>query len=90
MATTAAGRSGPLNRPAVYRIRVAGRMDDDWSDRLEGMVIRITEDKDGRATTELTGQLADQAALMGVLQQLENFRIPVLSVECVDAEAECG
>ena len=35
--------------------------------------------------TELCGRLPDQSALMGVLEQLHDCAISVISVECVDA-----
>lgn len=35
--------------------------------------------------TELTGPLPDQAALMGVLNQLYRNLVPLLSVECLSA-----
>lgn len=62
-------RRSLLIRPAVYRIRICGRLDPAWSERLGGMTVSIIE-KQGCCTTELTGQLPDQAALMGVLNQL--------------------
>jgi hypothetical protein len=51
-----------LMRPAVYRIRVDGRLDPRWSARPGGLVIAIQE-KPGQPTiTEITGSLPDQAA----------------------------
>lgn len=72
--------------PAVYRIRVRGRMDPEWSKYFQGMTVSVFEEKDQKAFTELSGLLADQAALMGVLEQIYNRNIPLLSVECVGAE----
>jgi len=74
-------------QPAVYRIRVPGRMDPKWSGYLQGMTVSVLEEKDQEAFTELSGLLPDQAALMGVLQQLYNRNIPVFSVECISAAA---
>jgi len=68
--------------PAVYRIRVCGRLNPEWSKHLQGMKISIIQ-SDGRPTcTELCGLLPDQAALMGVLQELYEFGIPMCSVKC--------
>ena len=77
-----------MSHPAVYRIRVPGRMDPKWSGYLQGMTVSVFEEKDQEAFTELSGLLLDQAALMGVLQQLYNRNIPVFSVECVSAGIE--
>jgi hypothetical protein len=72
-----------LVRPAVYRIRVHGRLDPRWSARLGGMAIAIREAPGQPTVTELTGSLPDQAALLGVLNQLYLHLVPLLSVECL-------
>ena len=71
--------------PAVYRIRVRGRLGAPWRNRLGGLEIVVRDGiGEGPPTTELSGLLADQAALMGVLTHLYTRGIPLLSVECVD------
>ena len=72
--------------PALYRIRVSGRMGPEWSDRLQGMTVSPVKEEGREARTDLSGRLADQTALMGVLQYLDNCRISVLSVECISEE----
>ena len=72
-----------LVRPAVYRIRVDGRLAPRWSARLGGMTIAIREELGQPTITELTGPLPDQAALLGVLNQLYQHLVPLLSVECL-------
>ena len=69
--------------PAVYRIRITGRMDPKCSDWLQGMTISTVEEEGRTAYSELIGSLPDQAALMGVLQQLNNCSISVISMECL-------
>jgi hypothetical protein len=59
-----------------YRIRVKGLLDQHWSSRLEGMTIMHLENGE----TLLTGPLADQAALYGVLYQLQNLGVPLIAV----------
>jgi hypothetical protein len=72
-----------MNGPAVYRVRVDGRVPLDWSDRLMGMNITTSgEDDDSNST--LVGRLPDQAALSGVLNTLYETQYPVLSVECLE------
>jgi hypothetical protein len=70
--------------PATYRIRLKGCLEDNWSDRLGGMVIKATEGPGGARETTLIGWLADQAALFGVLNTLYGLHLPLLSVEYVD------
>ena len=72
-----------MNGPAVYRVRVAGCIPLEWSDRLMGMNITASGDEnDGQST--LVGRLPDQAALSGVLNLLYERHVPLLSVECLE------
>src|SRR5262249_7216219 len=72
-----------LVRPAMYRIRADGRLDPRWSARLGGMTIVIREEPGQPTTTEITGALPDQAALLSVLNQLYLHLVPLLSAECL-------
>jgi hypothetical protein len=47
------------------------------------MTISTVEEEERTAYSELIGSLPDQAALMGVLQQLNNCSISVISMECL-------
>lgn len=69
--------------PATYRISVVGILEKSFSDRLCGLTIRNTEPDQsvGKPVSTLTGQLADQAALLGVLNALYNMRMPLIAVE---------
>jgi hypothetical protein len=58
----------------VHEIRVEGRLDDRWIDWLEGMA--FTRESDG--TTTLTGPLADQSALHGVLNRIRDLALPIV------------
>jgi len=71
--------------PAVYRIRVRGRVPGSWSGRLEGMTITVYSADTGLCVTSLVGQLSDQADLVGVFNTLYGLHLPVLSVECLNA-----
>jgi hypothetical protein len=73
----------PTGEAATYRIRVRGLLDPAWSGRLGGMTVAVWEGPDGARFAELTGPLADEAALMGVLEHLYNLRMPLLAVERV-------
>jgi hypothetical protein len=73
-----------LESSAVYRICVQGTLDQKCSDYLQGMTISTKHDESGPPVTILTGQLVDQAALLGVLETLYNlYHLPLLLVECV-------
>ena len=73
--------------PAAYRIQCSGRIPASWSDRLEGMTVTVESPGDGTSVTTLVGELGDQASLAGVLNTLYELRLPVLSVECLQAVA---
>jgi len=77
-------RSG-FDSPATYRIGVQGRIPARWCDRMEGMTIAERSPEAGPSVTTLLGELADQAALAGVLNTLYELHLPVLSVERLSA-----
>jgi hypothetical protein len=60
--------------PTVYEIRVKGHLDHRWADWFEGMTITL---KDG--DTLLTGPVADQAALHGLLKRVRDLGVPLIS-----------
>jgi len=73
-----------MDKETTYRISVEGRLGTEWSSRLQGMQL-VSHEAPGRApVTELTGRIADQAALMGVLEQLYSLGVPLLAVECLE------
>ncbi len=63
-----------------YQIKVGGRLDNSRSEWFEGWT--ITPEEDG--TTILTGQVADQAALHGVLIKIHNLNLQIISVNCIE------
>jgi hypothetical protein len=71
---------------AKYRIRVEGRLDSQWAARLSDLTLAVHEGDGPTAVTGLTGWIADQAALMGVLAQLYSLGVTVLSVERLNEE----
>ena len=62
----------------VYQIRIKGHLDDSWSEWFEGL--RMTYEEDG--TTVLTGPVADQPALHGLLVKIRDLGLPLVSVNC--------
>ena len=75
------------SQPATYQIRVPGQLDPSWSDWAGGMTIAVECEGDGPPVTVLTGTVADQAALQGLLRRLYSLGLPLLSVISVDEEA---
>ena len=69
----------PTN-PATYHIIVKGFLAPDWAEYLGGLVIAPGSEA-GKTTTTLSGEMIDQAALMGVLNNLYGLGFSILSVE---------
>ncbi len=65
-----------MDQPCVYEIRVEGQLAQRWSDWFEGLTVRTDPDDE----TTLTGWLADQAALFGVLAKIHNLNLVLISV----------
>jgi hypothetical protein len=70
---TTAGRPQGAGR---YDIRIQGHLAHRWVVRLNGMT--LTHDSDG--TTLLSGEVIDQAALHGLLNQVRDLGLQLLSV----------
>ena len=75
-----------FDQPGVYQIRIRGTLDEGWSDWFEGLDIAAQAGN----VTLLTGKLADQIALHGLLSRLRDLGLPLLSVLRVDTQDGCG
>lgn len=62
--------------PEHYQIRVKGQLERRWEHWFDGLRLSIDHD-----TTMLSGTLADQAALYGVLLKIRDLGLPLLSVQ---------
>ncbi len=69
-------------RPAVYQIRLKGQLGAEWAEWFEGLAVTLEED----GNTLLTGPLADQAALHGLLKKIRDLGMPLISVCPVEPE----
>jgi hypothetical protein len=65
-----------LCKESIYHIRVKGNLDEKWADWFEGFVMASR----GNGETLLTGAVADQAALQGVLARIHSLGLPLLLV----------
>ncbi len=73
-----------LDRPTTYQIKVPGRISDNWSDWFDGMTIDVEGGGDGPTVSTLTGVVADQAALQGLLDRLYSLGLALLAVERIE------
>ncbi|HCB48248.1 MAG: hypothetical protein AMJ56_10860 [Anaerolineae bacterium SG8_19] len=67
----------------IYQIRVQGKLDESWSEWLEGMAIAFEGGNHGSGVTTITGAIIDQAALHGVLNRIRDLNIPLISVQLI-------
>lgn len=67
--------------PAHYRIEVQGVMAEGWKDIFTGMHIATRKEVDQTVITIISGQVADQSELTGVLNSLAEIHLPILLVE---------
>ncbi len=70
----------PDPQPIVYQIRIRGHLGREWTDWFEGLTITPQEDGD----TLLTGPVADQAALYGLLRRVRDLGMALVSVNRVE------
>ena len=71
----------PTSHAQRYIIQIKGHLDARWRNRFEGMTIMLEED----GNTLLTGPVADQAALHGLLKKVRDLGTPLISVAQVQS-----
>jgi hypothetical protein len=69
----------------VYQIRIKGHLDRRWTDWFDGLTITLEDNGD----TLLTGPVADQAALHGLLRKVRDLGMPLLSVIRLEKGDRC-
>jgi hypothetical protein len=75
-------RSDGLDK-AFYEIQVRGRLDERWVEFFDGMSIVSNGD-----VTTISGVVADQAALHGLLERVRDFGLVLLSVNSAEGESK--
>ncbi len=73
-------RSSGRQLPTCYELRVDGHLDAHWSPWFGDLAL-VHED-DG--TTSLTGAVADQAELHGLLMRIRDLGVTLISVAVVE------
>ncbi len=84
-----------LDEPAAYVIKIQGRLSGkgsqdgglaDWF--LDEFRLTYENGEDGATVTALTGTVADQAALHGLLNHIRDLGLTLLFVDCLSARKE--
>ena len=65
--------------PAQYEIRIEGVLDSRWAAWFEGLQVTSSGGE-----TVISGQLADQAALHGLLTRVRDLGLCLISVRRLD------
>jgi hypothetical protein len=63
-------------QPTIYQIRIKGHLGRHWANWFEGLTITAL----ANGETLLTGPIADQAALYGLLRKVRDIGMPLVSV----------
>ena len=82
MSDTTADQSSPDARSEHYAITVKGHLDPCWSEWLEGLTMTYTVSGE----TILSGPIADQAALHGLLMKIRDLNLTLIAVNRVGPE----
>jgi len=69
-----------MNAATSYEVRVDGLLDDHWASWLDDLTLARHDD----GTTTLTGAVADQAQLHGLLARVRDLGVPLLSLRSVE------
>ncbi len=75
-----------MDQPARYQIKLLGRLGAQWAEALDDFTVAVQASEGAPAVTTLLGQVADQAALFGLLSRIRDLGLPLLLVECLPAE----
>ncbi len=88
-------KQAEMNNPAVqyppeyYEIKVQGQLDSLWGQWFEGMELsNVVNGEIGVACTLISGQVADQAELHGLLIKIRDLNLKLLSVRRVSTGRE--
>jgi hypothetical protein len=67
-----------------YEIKVEGQVDPQWSEWLGGLAIY----HDDVGNSLITGEVADQAALHGLLVKIRDLGLPLVSLARIECRKE--
>ncbi len=72
----------PSSNAPYYEIRLKGHLEARWEQWFDGLTITLEEN----GNTLLSGPLADQAALHGILKKVRDLGLTLLSVNSVEPD----
>ena len=75
-----------MSQQEIYEIRIKGQIDKRWAAWFGGLTVTNTEEGE----TVLAGPVIDQTALHGLLAQVRDLNLPLLSVRRIKLESQTG
>ena len=69
------------NQDSYYEIRLKGHLSDRWVNRFDDVSISLEQ----HGVTLLTIHIVDQAALFGLLKQVRDAGLPLISVNPIES-----
>ena len=66
-----------LDQTSIFQIRIKGHLGHQWTDWFDGMAITLEDD----GNTLLTGPVADQATLHGLIKKVRDLGMPLISID---------
>ena len=70
----------------MYQVQVEGRISERWAHWFEELAITVCDEEETPAVTTLVGPVADQAALLGLLQKLYTLGLTLLQVRRIEGD----
>ena len=65
------------DQTSVFQIRIKGHLGHQWTDWFDGMDITLEDD----GNTLLTGPVADQSTLHGLIKKVRDLGMPLVSID---------
>jgi hypothetical protein len=75
-----------MDEPALYRIQVYGCLSEGWISSYWGLTGKVVQHENGMTTTDMIGEVIDQAALVGLINNLYDLGHTIISVERQSAD----
>jgi len=82
------GQKQDSGEQMIYQVKVQGRLDESWSDWFCEMTITVEEAGGGAVITTLTGPVADQPALLGILTRIGDLNLTLISVSQIEKQGK--
>jgi hypothetical protein len=79
-----ADKTTQQNELTHYQIRLKGHLGHQWASWFDGLTVTLAENGE----TVLSGPVADQAALYGLLKKARDLGMPLLSVCCLETKTK--